>query len=332
VRTLLRLSLVLGSALIAMMEVRAATTLFQGRPYQSIPGWSRSAGFQWAWIRPGEEFVMSNRWARFRFLVDSRRAEFNGIAVWLSEPAARRNSEPFIARIDFDTMIQPLLNPPRLPGKGRIDTIALDPGHGGHDPGNQEGRQQEKKYAFLLAGELRDILVSAGLKVILTRTTDVYVEKSKRPEIAVERGADMFVSLHFNAAPDRQAGRGSEVYCLTPPGASSTNAGGEGGNTGPLPGNRFNDWNLVFAYQVQRALVNGLALDDRGVRRARFAVLKPIQIPSILVESSFMTNPEDLSRIIDPGRRRQLAQAIADGVLASKRLFERGEPSKQQSR
>lgn len=331
-RTLLRLSLVLGLGLIGQMEVPAGTTLFQGRPYQSIPAWSRTEGFQWGWIRPGEEFVVSNRWARFRFLVDSRRAEFNGVAVWLSEPAARRNGEPFIARIDFDTLVRPLLIPPRRPANGRIETVAIDPGHGGHDPGNQEGRQQEKKYAFLLAGELRSILESAGLKVILTRTTDVYIDLPKRPEIAVKRGADLFVSLHFNAAADRQAGRGAEVYCLTPPGASSTNAGGEGGNTGALPGNRLNDWNLVFAYQVQRALVNGLGLDDRGVRRARFAVLKSIEVPSILVESSFMTNPEDLVRIIDPARRRQLAQAIADGILASKRLFERGETSRAQAR
>jgi len=258
-----------------------------------------------------------------RFVVDSRRAEFNGIAVWLSEPVARRNTIPHLACIDADTLLNPLFHPPKVPPGARIRTICLDPGHGGRDPGNQSGSWQEKKLAFQLAMEVREMLMAAGLKVVMTRTNDTFIEKLDRPEIAARKGADLFVSLHFNSAPDLPAVRGAEVYCLTPPGASSTNSGGEGSSEGPSVGNRQNDINLILAYEIQKALVRGLGLEDRGVRRARFAVLRPTRMPAVLVESAFMTNASDLRRMTDARGRRELALAITDGVLSAKRLLER---------
>jgi len=122
----------------------------------------------------------------------------------------------------------------------------------------------------LLAQELRTQLTHAGFKVTLTRSTDAFIELPTRPELAKRRSADLFVSLHFNASDTaRNSVQGAEVYCLTPVGASSTNARGEGAGAGAFPGNRHNDLNLFLAYQVQKALTRNLAVEDRGVRRAR---------------------------------------------------------------
>jgi len=131
------------------------------------------------------------------------------------------------------------------------------------------------------------------------------------------------LSLHFNSVEtSRTVVRGAEVYCLTPVGASSTNARGEGANAGWCPGNRNNNKNLYLAYQVQKALTRNLTVDDRGVRRARFAVLRDATMPGVLIEAGFMSHPEEGRRIFDTAYRRQMARAIVDGLLAYKRAVE----------
>jgi N-acetylmuramoyl-L-alanine amidase len=152
---------------------------------------------------------------------------------------------------------------------------------------------------------------------VLTRNSDVKVPLEARPELARKRGADLFVSLHFNAIP-RQARevQGVEVYCLTPEGAYSSNAGGEG-DTRWCAGNRHNGKNLLLAYQLQRALTRApLSLEDRSVHRARFQVLREATMPAVLIEGGFMSHPAESRKIFDPDYRRQMAKAIVDGILA----------------
>ena len=303
-----------------------------GRPGRPLAEWAEKEGLQWGWTKPNTELWATNRWARFQFTVDSRRVQCNGIAVWLSEPVVRTNGQAYLAALDLEKTLKPLLHAPRMSPGRKIRTICLDPGHGGRDPGNQAGKQQEKKYALLLAREVMGMLQAAGLKVYLTRSSDTFVDLARRPELAKRRGADLLVSLHLNSVANQPSVGGAEVYCLTPAGASSTNVGGEVAASGALPGNQHNDQSLLFAYQVQKALVQGLGLEDRGVRRARFAVLRTAQMPAILVEAAFMSNPEELKRIMNPKLRKPTARAIADGLLAGKRLLERGTVAPARSR
>jgi N-acetylmuramoyl-L-alanine amidase len=113
------------------------------------------------------------------------------------------------------------------------------------------------------------------------------------------------------------------VYSLTPARASSTNAGGEGADTGPCPGNRHDSANMLLAYQLQRSLVRNLGSEDRAVRRARFAVLRTAQMPAVLIEAGFLSHPVEAKRIYSAEYRRKLAQAIVNGVLAYQRIVER---------
>ena len=113
--------------------------------------------------------------------------------------------------------------------------------------------------------------------------------------------------------------KGSEVYCLTPARTSSTNARGEGAGAGAFAGNRFDSKNMLLAWQIQKALSEKAGTEDRGVKRARYAVLRSAEMPAVLIEAAFMTHQADSKRIYDPAQRRQMAQAVADGILAYKK-------------
>jgi len=298
-----------------------------GREYVRVTDWAKGNGFQLRWLKRQETFQLSNASAKIRCAVDSREAQVNGVGVWLSFPVAQREGVPYLAKLDLQTTLAPLLSPPKSKPGVTLKSICLDPGHGGKDPGNRVGLYQEKKYTLLLAQEVRQQLTRAGLNVALTRSSDAFVDLPTRPEMAKRKNADLFVSLHFNSAESsRTVVRGAEVYCLTPAGASSTNARGEGtgAGTGWCPGNRCNDRNLLLAYEVQKALTGNLTVEDRGVRRARFAVLRDATMPAVLIEAGFMSHPEEGKRIFDTGYRRQVARAIVDGLLAYKKVTGQG--------
>jgi len=316
------LALALGALPAFPVPRPAEETIIGGKAYVRVMDWARSHDLEMHWLKRDETLEMNNHSSRLTLEVDSREAELNGVKVWLSLPVVERNGGAYLAQLDLRTTIQPLLWPRKgRPGAG-VRLVCLDPGHGGNDPGYCVGSRQEKKYTLLLAQQLRDQLGNAGLKVMLTRTRDKRVELSARPELAKQRNADLFISLHFNAvATSASSVEGAEVYCMTPPGAASTNARGEGSGTGVMTGNRYNDENLLLAYSVQKALAHS-GVAERGVKRARFEVLREAGLPAILIEAGFLSHPVEGRRIADAAYRRRLAQAICDGVMAYKRAVE----------
>jgi N-acetylmuramoyl-L-alanine amidase len=291
--------------------------------YVRLVDWAKANGFDSRWLKPEETILLSRNGSKLVMTVDSREAQINGVQVWLLLPVVARYRSLCVAQLDVDRTLRPLLSPPRAQSGTKIRTICLDPGHGGKDPGNQVGSNQEKHFTLLLAQEVRSELARAGIKATLTRTTDTFVDLPTRPELAKRRGTDLFVSLHFNAADaGRSTVQGAEVYCLTPVGASSTNARGEGAGAGWFTGNQHDDQNLCLAYQVQKSLTRNLAVADRGVRRARFAVLRDAVMPAVLIEAGFMSNPAEGRKIFTSEYRQKMARAIVDGLLAYKRAVE----------
>jgi len=299
------------------------TILIGGKVYVRLTEWARANDFETRWLKRDETLELTGHSAKLQLQVDSRQAELNGVTVWLSFPVADRNGSVYLALLDARTTMQPLLSPPKTRAGPTIRTVCLDPGHGGKDPGFCVGSRQEKKYTLLLAEELRQQLIRAGLSVALTRTRDSFVELSARPDFAKRRNADLFVSLHFNSAGDSAGSvQGAEVYCLTPTGAPSTNAQGEGGGAGSSTGNRFNDKNVLLAFHVQKALDQSLGSEDRGVKRARYEVLRYATMPAILIEGGFMSHPDEGRKIASASYRRQMAHAIVEGLLSFKRAVE----------
>jgi len=295
-----------------------------GTEHIRLEDWALANNFQARWTIPKQELKLTGNSSTLLFTVDSAKMSLNGIYIWLSAPIALRNTSVWIAAVDLKTAIEPVLFPVKNAASRTIRNIVLDPGHGGKDPGNFESGAQEKRYTLLLAKEVGDLLNQAGLKASLTRTSDTFLELPTRPDLARRRGADLFVSLHFNSADGAGASavKGVEVYCMTPARTSSTNARGEGAGAGSYPGNRFDAKNMLLGYEIQKALVTHLPAEDRGVRRARFAVLRSVEMPAVLIEGGFMTNPGDSRKIYDSAQRHQMAEAIVAGVKAYKNLVE----------
>jgi N-acetylmuramoyl-L-alanine amidase len=256
--------------------------------------------------------------------VDSQQSTVNGVKVWLSVPVTVQGGKAYLSVLDAETVLQPLLHPPRSPLGRKIRTILLDPGHGGKDPGNQEGPELEKRYTLLLAQQLRVKLQAAGFQVLLTRNRDVFVGLPERAALANRSKADLFLSLHFNSLGRTDSGvRGLEVFCLTPNHAASTHAPRTATSSQKLPGHGTGSHSLLLAYQIQKAAVRRLGLLDRGVKHARFAVLRDVTMPAVLIEGGFMSSPTELKRIADASFRATLADAIVEAIRSYKRAVER---------
>ncbi|MGB8368739.1 MAG: N-acetylmuramoyl-L-alanine amidase family protein [Limisphaerales bacterium] len=303
---------------------------YTGKEWVSLSEWAKENNFKLTWIKKEESFTLTNECFRLSFKTDSQLAEINGVNVWMCNPITLKDGQLCISSLDLNTCIEPILFPQTNQVHATIQTICLDPGHGRKDTGGVFGRYVEKQFTLPLAEELAGQLEAVGFKVILTRTNDTFVELEDRPALANRLKADLFISLHFNIGPPGKA-KGVEVYCLTPPKASSTNIGrwghisewGDwrninewGHGTGLLSGNRCDNRNVFLAYQLQKSLVNNLPTNDHGLRRARFAVLRTAEMPAVLIEGGFLSDPVEQKRIADPKYRDQMAAAIVQGVLA----------------
>jgi N-acetylmuramoyl-L-alanine amidase len=308
-------------------ESRAATerppvARIGGRDYVSLADWARRRQFDLRWVGKEDELLLTNRSASLGFKLNSQRAEINGVSAFLSFPLLPRNGEPFIAAKDADQLLAPILNPPRNKRGARIKTIALCPGHGGKDVGFIAKGDLEKQYTLLLSREVERQLKAGGFKVIQLRADDRFVGLEERAAVANRRRADLYVSLHYNSAgPQSPEVGGCEVYSLTLPGTASTN-GGSPRNGTTEPGDRNSEKSVLLAYQIQKSMVASLGLQDRGIRRARFVVLRLATMPAVLIETAFMSNPGEMRQIRDAGFRRRTARAIVDGLVAYKRLVE----------
>ena len=199
----------------------------------------------------------------------------------------------------------------------------MDPGHGGSDRGTRGESTREKDMTLDVARRVQRLLEAAGLKVIPTRTTDETVSLQERVDLTTERKADLFISIHFNSGGG--AASGIETYCVPPAGAAPTASPFRhlfDSEDESCPGNKYDERNVWLAQCVQRSLLRGTGATDRGVRRARFFVIRYATCPAILVEAGFLTNHAEEQRIMTTEYRDQLAKAIAGGILNYKSTVE----------
>jgi N-acetylmuramoyl-L-alanine amidase len=293
--------------------------------FTPLSSWAEENGFKL--VTPGKDggIALTNRSDRLWFKANSMLAEINGVHVWLCNAITVLAGKPCISVMDLRATIAPILYPAGN-GAGRsAKTICLDPGHGGKDTGGVSGKYMEKHYTLPLAEEVAGQLRTAGFRVLLTRTNDTFIELEDRPALANREKADLFISLHFNIGPLGQA-KGVEVFCLSPAESSSTNDKGRHVELNASPGNRQDPQNTLLAYQLQRALVTGLGAEDRGMRRARFEVLRFTTMPAVLIEGGFLSDADEQKKIADPAYRSRLAAAIVEGIQNYERLMENFKP------
>ncbi len=222
----------------------------------------------------------------------------------------------------------------------KIGKIVIDPGHGGHDTGTIGPSGLEEKdlvldVALRLASLLRE---EAASDVILTRSTDTFIPLEERTAIANEKGADLFISVHANSSPDESA-RGIETYFMnftSDPGALEVAARENATSQESVHELRDlikkialtekTEESHEFAMQVQREVYKKLEKAtgkqrDRGVKKAPFVVLIGANMPSVLAEISFLSNPRDEKLLKKPAYRQKIAEALCQGVLNYARNF-----------
>jgi len=287
----------------------------QGRDFVRVTAWAAANGFDCGWLKRDEWLGLRSGADQVALKLDSREAKINGMGVWLLFPMVLINGSPLMSILDTETTLQPLLRPEPQKAKRKVTTICLDAGHGGKDPGHRSLGYNEKALTLLLVQETDKQLRRAGFNVVFTRRTDAFVDLPDRPALARKQGADLFLSLHCNAAESsRSLAQGCEVYCLTPAGAPSTNSQGEGADTGAYPGNRNNGPNIQLAFKLQKSLVRSLGVADRGLRRARFAVLRDASMPAVLIEAGFLSHPSEGKKLLSAGYRQRIAISIVKAL------------------
>jgi N-acetylmuramoyl-L-alanine amidase len=248
--------------------------------------------------------------SHFRYVIDLTSA-LTGVRVAkasLSERTAHKGVKPAVTKL-----------------------VVIDAGHGGHDPGAQSGDVNEKDITLAAALHLRHRLERSGrYRVVMTRMTDVFVPLEQRVRIARRAGADLFIALHADTAGADPATHGASVYTLSDHGITRVNQVLDG-----------HEW---FSHAAARndPAVNGILLDltqrstlnrsnafaqllvdrlsakvdllPKTHRDAGYFVLLAPDVPAVLLEMGFISNPTDVARLTDPTQRNQLMDAVADTI------------------
>lgn len=247
--------------------------------------------------------------------VHARDIRINGVKYVLCFPIASRNGNPLISAMDVTKIIEPVLRPQKIKNATSVKTVILDPGHGGHDSGATGPLGREKEAALDVALRAKRLLEAKGFQVMMTRSTDVFIPLEKRSAFANRFKNAVFVSIHFNKSKGT-SGTGIETYCLAPRGVPSMDEENLSYSDLKLhPGHARDPENVALATAVHASMVRRIALPDRGIKRARFHVIRATSIPSILVEGGFMNNPTDSRMISGAPFRQKMAEAIVAGVV-----------------
>lgn len=261
----------------------------------------------------GNSVLLRTQVRSLRGQIGSAEFYINNLKFNLSYPVAESHGQPIISRMDLTKLIEPVLRPSRIRNGEKVNTVVLDPGHGGSDNGATSYYGNEKTFALDVALRARALLQGAGFRVAMTRTTDVFVPLEDRARFANRFQNALFISIHFNSSGNPATGL--ETYTLAPRGVPSMAADGPARSDFiPCPGNARDAENIALACATHAALVYNSRMYDRGIKRARFAVIREVTIPGVLVEGGFLSNANDARRIATAAYREQMAASILQAV------------------
>ena len=264
----------------------------------------------------GNRIELRGPYSAVLFEVGTRRVDFNGTVVFLNAVPQKLRSEWMLTSADAANVIQALAAPDCPLSAVDYWTVVLDPGHGGSDPGARYGRSvDEKRLTLDMAKRVRTKLKDMGVRTEITRDRDRTMSLDERCARAQSLGADVFVSIHFNSTTDPRTG-GVETYVVPSVGYPSTGQATAGRiDDTAYPCNRYDAANMYLAYCLQRGLVAYGRAEDRGIKRARFHVIKYAACPAALVECGFLSNRREAEHILQDDYRDQLAEGITRGIL-----------------
>jgi len=286
-----------------------------GHDYLSVDNISKFYGLPVEVVPSGAKIQSETSDHPLEFVSGSREAVINGARSWLCFPVIEQDGKFLVSRTDVAKTIEPLVRPHRVADIGKVQTVVLDPGHGGHDKGQVSRYGAEKDFALDVARKLRPILQAKGLRVIMTREGDYFVPLEVRAKIANSARDSIFVSIHFNATNDDPNATGFEIFSFTPRGAPSTSDATVAANSVYMqPGSSVDAQSVALSACIYHSVLGHLREYDRGIKRARFAVLRLTKVPAVLIEGGFLTERGESKLISNKDWRAKLAGAIGIGI------------------
>jgi N-acetylmuramoyl-L-alanine amidase len=297
-----------------------------GHDYLSVDNISRFYGLP-AGVAAASDKIRLETVSPLEFVSGSREAMINGARSWLCFPLVEQDGKYLVSRTDVAKTIEPLVRPHRVPNVGKVQTVVLDPGHGGHDKGQVSRYGYEKDFALDVARKLRPLLQAKSLRVIMTREGDYFVPLEVRAKIANAARNPIFVSIHFNGTNDDPNATGFEIFSFTPRGAPSTSdATLTSSSFNMQPGSEVDAQSMALSACIYHSVLGHIPEYDRGIKRARFAVLRLTKVPAVLIEGGFLTERGECKLISNRDWRGKLAAAMGVGIESYRGLGVKKQP------
>lgn len=277
------------------------------------------------------------RWGIFAAIAAALLAAVGVCGAWLMLGAAPRAPD-YVLRVPLPGDVREI-GLPRIEGPADASRplVVIDAGHGGHDPGaSGAGILREKEMTLELALGLREALLADGrVRVALTRDSDRFLVLEERAGIARRLGADLFISLHADAAENAEAS-GATIYTLSDQAsdavadalarrenrADTVNGVSLSGRNDAvssilvdLARREMRELSLLFAALVVREGEGALRFHEEPERQAAFVVLKSLDLPSALIEAGYISNDEDAAQLRDPAWRSRFSASVARAVV-----------------
>ena len=289
------------------------SALISGQKYVSLKDAADYYGMKV--MTKGNDVILYSRYYKAEFNLKKRAGSFNGTKLsWFFVPVKRGN-DYYLSEKDFLIILDPLLRKKSLPRRP-VRSVMIDAGHGGKDTGAiGVNKKREKDITLSIVLKLRRKLIKLGYSVRLTRSRDVFPSLERRVTLwgNARPRPDLFISIHCNAAGNKNVS-GIETFATTPSGAPST------ADVKPemkrYDGNKFDKYNTRLAYDIQRSLKKAIpTAADRGVKHARFYVIRNVSCPAVLIETGFLSNKAECNELSSDSYQERIASGILSGIL-----------------
>lgn len=266
--------------------------------------------------RIGNDLILEGKNLIFKLKVGDQEVTLNGVKFICTYPVIETGGKVGVSRIDLTKLIDPVLRPSYIPNAGGFRTVVIDAGHGGKDAGAVNAYNTEKAYNLRVAQELKSLLMAKGFKVVMTRSSDLYLSLQERVDLAnAVKEQAIFISIHFNSGG--RSARGVETFTLSPQGVAHYGSGLKSSDFQMRNGNVHDSANVALATAVHSQVIRHIGKEntfDRGIKRARYSVLTGVKHPAILVEGGFMSHPYESRLIENPKYISAVARGISDAV------------------
>ena len=272
-------------------------------------------------MQSGKTITLENRNVKMILKSGSQECRLNGVLFILSAPIVSYKGDYLMSRTDLLNLVDPVLRPTYIKKARVFNTVVLDAGHGGKDPGSRGHFSNEKEYTLKVTRLVRDILQRKGYRVVMTRNSDVFISLANRVNIANKYPSAIFVSIHFNSGQSKA--NGIETFTISPVGVPHMGRGVRARDAHAVPGNIMGSASVALATAVHsRTLMylnnskygNNFKIQDRGIKHARFNVLTGIKIPAILLEGGFLSNRTEAGKVHSSAYHKTLAAAVVRAI------------------